>query len=179
MRGCPLLQATALGLTPGRRVRDESVGSGRRNPAGKEDSELLHPLARHRLADSQARRDIAIGAVLHEALDEQGAHVLGQLAEQQPDGRERLVGGEPFVRVDSRHRQAPRIGLAMDVDRPIVERRCTPRVAILVDREVAQDAAVEGTDFPQRLVVRRDEVEYSHGRCRDQILSTSAVPPAQ
>lgn len=120
--------------------------------------QLLDPLAHQRLADPEGGGDLAVGAVLHEALDEQRPGFVREPIEQRPDLGERLASRERIVRILARHRQAPRFRLRLDVDGAIVERGGAAPGTKFVDRQVAQDEKIVSPDLTQRLIVRGHEV---------------------
>lgn len=126
---------------------------------GEPFAKLLDPLARQSLADPEGGGDLAVGAVLHEALDEQCPGFVREPVEKRPDLGERLASRERIVRIVARHRQAPRFRLRVDVDLAVVERSRALGASIFVDRQVAQDEEIIGTDFPKRLIMRVDEIE--------------------
>jgi len=144
-------------------------------PVGDQAPQLLNALARARLGDPERRRDLAIGAMLEKALDEEIAGLLGQAFEQSLDGGEALARGQLRVQVGFAGWQPPSTVFRMDVYRPVVDERSTLRGPVFVYRQVTKDEKVKGAGIRHRTIMPCDEVEYPDGRSGYEVLRTFAA----
>jgi hypothetical protein len=153
-------------------------GSGQKL-TGEPFPKLLDPLSGQSFADPEGGRDLAVGTVLHEALDEQRPGFVRKPIEQRPDLGERLASRQGVVRIADRHRQAPGFRLRVDIDPAVVERRGTPGASKFVDRKVAQDEEIISANLPKRLIVGVDEIENFKRSLGDEFLGPIPVSVAK